>query len=233
MEYHQSDQENNLEINGRKEIKFLTYKSFYDPVRVWIKSHNCDFKNIFKKRQINSIYFDSETFDSFNENIFGLDNRFKLRMRWYGNKNKIQKPILECKIKKNGIGFKINEALDIKLDLNQINFEFLKKKFLNLKNKRLQNLFLHRNIPTALICYDREYMLSNCGNIRITIDDKIKIFKVKGSNFFIDKNNYDTCVIEFKFNSNYENIKNILNNFPIRNFRNSKYINAVRAINGI
>ena len=28
-------------------------------------------------------------------------------MRWYGNKNKIQKPILECKIKKNGIGFKI------------------------------------------------------------------------------------------------------------------------------
>ena len=30
-------------------------------------------------------------------------------------------------------------------------------------------------------------MLSNCGNIRITIDDKIKIFKAKGSNFLIDK----------------------------------------------
>ena len=39
-------------------------------------------------------------------------------------------------------------------------------------------------------------MLSNCGNIRITIDDKIKIFKAKGSNFLIDKNNYDICVIE-------------------------------------
>ena len=30
---------------------------------------------------------------------------------------------------KNGIGFKITEVLDIKLDLNKITFNFLKKNF--------------------------------------------------------------------------------------------------------
>ena len=41
------------------------------------------FKNVFPKRVVNSIYFDTEKYKDVWDNINGFGNRRKLRLRWY------------------------------------------------------------------------------------------------------------------------------------------------------
>ncbi len=53
------------------------------------------------KRKINSLYFDDLKYSSINENLDGISQKKKYRIRWYGLKNKLNNPVLEIKIRKN------------------------------------------------------------------------------------------------------------------------------------
>lgn len=39
----------------------------------------------YKKRTVNSLYFDDVDFSSVRDNLAGVSNRKKLRLRWYGH----------------------------------------------------------------------------------------------------------------------------------------------------
>ena len=41
------------------------------------------FSEIYKKRRVMSLYFDTQNFKFFRENIEGVGNRIKPRLRWY------------------------------------------------------------------------------------------------------------------------------------------------------
>ena len=56
---------------------------------------------VFPNRLVNSIYFDNDIYDSVNQNLDGINDNIKFRVRWYGKKNIIQQPTLEIKIKKD------------------------------------------------------------------------------------------------------------------------------------
>ena len=58
------------------------------------------FINQYPSRKVNSIYFDDLNFSSVRENLDGVSNKKKIRVRWYGVKNKLIKPHLEIKSKK-------------------------------------------------------------------------------------------------------------------------------------
>ena len=60
----------------------------------------------YPKRQINSLYFDDLNYSSINENLDGVSEKKKYRIRWYGSKNKLNNPIFEIKIKKNFENYK-------------------------------------------------------------------------------------------------------------------------------
>ena len=58
------------------------------------------FSDIYSLRQVNNVYFDSLNLKCFNDNISGLANRFKIRIRWYGKMYcYVKNPILEIKKK--------------------------------------------------------------------------------------------------------------------------------------
>jgi len=54
----------------------------------------------YEKRKVNSIYFDDQNYSSIRENLDGVSEKTKYRIRWYGKKNIITKPSFEIKSKK-------------------------------------------------------------------------------------------------------------------------------------
>ena len=57
------------------------------------------FRDHYPEREVNSIYFD-QNFSSLIENIEGISNREKLRLRWYGDNFKVNSFYIEKKIKR-------------------------------------------------------------------------------------------------------------------------------------
>ena len=56
---------------------------------------NFFFSTQYPKRRVNSIYFDNANYSSIRQNLDGVSNKKKIRVRWYGEENKLIKPLLE------------------------------------------------------------------------------------------------------------------------------------------
>ena len=54
----------------------------------------------YEKRKVNSIYFDDQNYSSIRENLDGVSEKKKYRIRWYGEKNILTDPNFEIKSKK-------------------------------------------------------------------------------------------------------------------------------------
>ena len=93
----------------RYERKFLIRGLEKNQVESIIKSHPGHFSEIFESRIINNIYFDTVNMSNFSENIIGISNRSKIRIRWYGSTfGNVENPLLEIKFKKGLLGRKKN-----------------------------------------------------------------------------------------------------------------------------
>ena len=81
--------------NYRFEKKFIIPERLTHSIEEVVKSNSALMRKIFIPRFINNIYFDNSRFQFFFENMDGVSERMKARIRWYGNlKGKIKKPVL-------------------------------------------------------------------------------------------------------------------------------------------
>ena len=183
---------------------------------------NFFFVEQFDERVVNSIYFDTLDFKSATDNLDGISNREKHRVRWYGdNMDILIKPILENKVKENFQGHKIFYKLGSfdkkKLDNNNLsNLTKVINRLLPLKN-------LH---PVSITNYKRIYLISADRKIRATIDFDIKHKKVINyiEDFFIYTND---IILEFKYSAFLDDyIRNLMPGLT-RLSKNSKYINSL------
>ena len=106
----------------RSEIKFICYQHNYHLLKNWIKLHQYNFLKEYNDRYINNIYFDSNDYKAFNDNLTGLPSRLKVRYRWYGDLFSIESKkegSLEFKFRKNVYGYKkIFKVKDLTIDKN-------------------------------------------------------------------------------------------------------------------
>ncbi len=186
---------------------------------------NLFFKKHYPKRRVNSIYFDTSNYVSIRQNLDGVSSKKKIRIRWYGEQNKLIKPVLEIKTKKGSEtkkeSFKINELNDLKFpDLK--NLEIIKD-IVNLKTKSKK--IIH---PILTTNYDREYFISDNGKIRATIDYNLKSIYLKNlSQLDIVKNFSLACILEFKYSNKLDRyVRKNLKNITLRLSKNSKFVNS-------
>ena len=86
---------------------------------------NLFFNKQHPNRRVNSIYFDDANYSSIIENLDGVSKKKKIRIRWYGEEDKLINPILEIKSKK---GFEVKkESYEIN-ELNGLKFNDIEKK---------------------------------------------------------------------------------------------------------
>ena len=90
--------ENNQINNYRYERKYvLKRKNFYSFLK---DLYSNNYYEIYFMRRVNNLYYDNFNFSSLNDNIDGVSNRTKTRVRWYGEAFKKSTKKLEFKKKK-------------------------------------------------------------------------------------------------------------------------------------
>ena len=210
-------------MSARNEIKFVGNIIYLQEVLLWIQMNKLSFNNVYDKRKVNSIYFDSINAICYEDNIIGHSSRTKLRVRWYNGNKKMN---FELKRKRNSFGWKLIKTFTPNFDINNVRTIDLPE----LIRKELPTIYQYYidiySEPSVLISYDREYFISSDDAIRITVDTN-QMFTDLVNGAFDRHEELDTFVVEFKFNrDDYNSVKKMIENFPLRLSRNSKYINA-------
>ena len=223
--------------NSRIELKFITQDTNYYQIRNWIRLHKGCFKPIYKPRYVNNIYFDDFNLDTYADNLFGNTFRVKFRYRWYDDLKKCDGGNFEIKFKRNIYGWKEKFKISGLGEIDKLNWKHFSEKVKNALPLKNKVYFDKYNMPCILNRYFREYFLSHDRNFRITVDRKLDIFDQRAKfkpniNSKVLRNNH--LIVEIKFDRNKRSeINNLLDDIPIRNSRNSKYINSVRQVSGV
>ena len=219
----------------RYERKFVVNDSSAMRAEMVLKQNPALFRSIYKPRQINNIYFDSPGLECFYDNLFGNRERWKVRIRWYGEtKGKIRQPILEYKLKKGLVGTKRSWPLAS----FEINGGF--------DGYALRDLILRSNIPdeqrhdlarlkpVLLNSYQRKYFISNDGLFRATIDQELRYYNLRSAwnMLYHAYEEHSKSVIELKYNQEYDTTASeITSAFPFRLDKNSKYATGMMYFN--
>ena len=220
--------------SNRFERKFIIPESFTHSIEEVIKSNSALMRKIFYPRFVNNIYFDNPSFRFYFENIDGVCERMKMRIRWYGNlKDRIKKPVLELKQKHGLTGTKSffrMPSFNLS-DIYQPGFlsSLFQKANLDMRKK---NLMLSLK-PTLINRYQRKYFLSLDQKFRLTIDDHLEYFPVSSPEQLSSIGLKDSLsmIMELKYPPIYQlESANITQEFPFRVIKNSKYVRGVQII---
>lgn len=218
----------------RYERKFVISELDRYGVESIIRCHPVSFSEIFHERPINNIYFDSLNMASYLDNECGMSQRLKVRIRWYGSLFEIiEKPMLELKIKDGQLGSKISFPLvPFRLDTG-------------FSSRSIADVFRRSDIPeilkealmfaqpTLLIRYLRKYFQSVDRKYRLTLDWDMQYYMVDKVHNTFGKKRLDrlNTVLELKYSDgNDDKAHTIINYFPFRLSRNSKYMVGIDSL---
>ena len=205
----------------RYERKYKIERLSLPLVHQSIRLHPASFRKIFPDRQVNNIYFDTSDFRTYKDNVMGIAQRRKFRIRWYGeNMDTVLEPRFEIKIKNNQLGDKTVEQLE-SFDLT--NLDFITKQI-----QPLANTFNPLK-PTLLNSYHRSYYGTPDKKFRITIDSKMRYFSLINNKKL---NTYqledEEIVMELKYEEALDsNTDRITQHLPYRLSKSSKYVTGM------
>ena len=184
--------------------------------------YNNHYIEVYEERIINNLYFDDLDFNSLMDNIDGLSERKKYRLRWYGNTFENSKKQFEVKSKSEFLNTKkvFNLGEYAIKDLTDFNRSFEKiKRHLLLNDQNLFFLFQKKSLMN-FNSYERKYFLSTDKNIRITIDKNLKFYSPTTKNVFKE----NKVIVEIKYEKGYD-FKNDINYLTLNKY--SKYVKGI------
>lgn len=221
----------------RYERKFLVTGLDTRQLATMIRLHPMAFSTAYPDRPVNNIYFDTEDFQYFRDNVEGVSNRKKIRIRWYGNWEDTEVlPVLEYKIKRGPVGYKKNYRL-APVQINPAKFDVaaVVDQMLDCDLPDIVRLDLAGHRPVLVNSYHRMYNLSHDRRFRLTIDNEMTYYRVmaaSGTLRFRDTDHHST-VIELKYPmENDKDAKSVTNAFPFRMTKNSKYVSGINRVYG-
>lgn len=214
----------------RLERKFLVQSVEVESILHLLKRHQAMFTEIYSSRFINNIYFDNDKLECYHSNAEGNENRFKVRLRWYGECSNSPRASLELKFKKGLAGFKDNYQIPLILkgdfpDTDEIN------QAISLANlPKLLRDRLHQFYPIITNRYLRRYFVSYDKRFRVTVDSELEFYsktsflKCHMRPFFRKKD----IIVELKYSHVDEKDSNeISQKFPFRMTKSSKYVEGI------
>ena len=208
----------------RFERKWVFDSIDYNQLFILLNRSKFSFSNQFHDRQVNSIYFDDVYYSSIKQNIEGISEKKKYRLRWYGDFKYIRNPIFEIKIKKEFQVIKKNFDLPNNIIFNLLNHNDIEKIKL-LINKNFN--FINKIYPVLTTHYLRSYFISSNKLVRSTVDRNLKSLLLhKNRNLNIIKE-YKDIILELKYDLNLDKyVRNNLSEMSARFSKNSKFVNA-------
>jgi len=215
----------------RYERKFFISGLTKHEIELIVKLHPSMFSEIYDGRVINNIYLDSLKMKNYFDNVEGIKDRVKVRIRWYGDSSGvIEKPVLELKIKNGMVGRKERFPL-IPFTIDD-----------HLQVCTLVDVFRRSEVPDALQLglislkaslfnrYRRKYFQSADRKWRLTIDSEMEFYQIRTNiNTFLHKSvDLINTVVELKYDPKEDQyVEKISNHFPFRMTKSSKYVNGM------
>ncbi|OIQ30773.1 MAG: hypothetical protein BM564_00760 [Bacteroidetes bacterium MedPE-SWsnd-G2] len=230
-EFHTIDKSHNF----RYERKFTVPNTYsLKTIEQFIKRNKSLFREVFHLRQVNNIYFDTAAYNDYFDNVLGVSDRKKIRIRWYGDTfGEIKKPVLEVKIKKGVVGDKWSYKLDPFVLNNDFDNDVIQSVF-KASGLPLPILESLKNVtPTLLNSYKRKYYMSADNKYRVTLDYKLLYHKIdkRFNNFDITAASDPNKIVELKYGLKDDGLANAISKqFPFRLNKNSKYVNGIDTI---
>jgi competence CoiA-like predicted nuclease len=220
----------------RTEKKYTFNQVDKNSVRDWLLGSALGFKEVFYKREVNSLYFDSHDYFCYEENLSGVSKRSKARLRWYNDIDPLSsKATFEMKVKSNHLGNKLSHQFNFK-DLNLTSSsDNLIKQLRSLLPVEMLPYFDTFSEPSLLVKYQREYYEDFQKKVRVTLDDEILFARPGYENLFSINDNQKVAmshgVLEVKIEnaSEAEWKKMFFSNYLIRGGRHSKYAIGINA----
>ncbi len=216
----------------RYELKLANDSISPAQARSWLRLHPEGFRVAYPPRIVNNLYFDTVDLQSFNDNLSGISNRRKLRLRWYGPTgiSLLSDPVLELKIKKNMLGIKRQQRLDVALDLTWPHRQIWQIIRANAGAVWQPELLVFTQ-PVLINYYRREYYVSPDAAVRATLDYDLVAFEQRMAsrpNLTRRLPLPSAVVIEVKAAPEYhKRLQELMGFFPIQRSRSSKYVTGL------
>ena len=183
------------------------------------------FAEIHNQRTINNIYLDDYNYTNVLDNIEGISNRKKTRIRWYGDLFSESKKTIEFKIKSDDVNrkerIKLSKSSLNSLDTSLLFWDSIKNNLIAENNPKFYSHNLLSLQPSLINSYKRNYYLNNGESIRITIDQDLFYY----SPIYHTKYHDHHLVVEFKYNSNTLICDNLFSDLSLTKY--SKYVKGM------
>ncbi|NQZ14067.1 MAG: polyphosphate polymerase domain-containing protein [Alphaproteobacteria bacterium] len=159
----------------RYEMKFVLDESRLSQAVSWLYS-TTGAREAHPKRTVNSIYFDDPGYSAVRDNLAGISQRRKIRLRWYHDdkKENINSVHLEVKYRDGRLGGKD------RFDTHGLEKELLDLKYGDLFQRVHSSLGGDRSFladdyffPTLHVSYEREYY-EGLDGVRVTFDRSVQ-----------------------------------------------------------
>jgi hypothetical protein len=215
----------------RYEIKSTCDEIYLPDVRSWVNLYPGAFIEAYPPRQINSLYFDTREMECLIDNLFGVDQRRKLRFRWYGDNHSAVRGTLELKCKSNRLGWKERYPIPYTVDLTTMSWQALLERMRAHVDGPFSIWLSYLSQPVLINSYIREYYETMDRQIRVTIDyNQVAYEQIVHltPNLTIKAPVPSRIVVEVKADAAlHRRVSNVLSSFPLQVGRNSKYVNGV------
>jgi len=199
-----------------------------------IKRHPAMFSEIYPPRYINNIYMDSPLMENYYDNVDGVRERRKARIRWYHRLFRyVDDPLLEFKIKSGLMGTKAQFPFPEFPFGDGFSERFLKRLISTSTLPADVKAQLLSVEPVLLNRYLRWYFATPDRKFRLTVDTGLTFYHLnKFHNRFLYKQvDYNDIVIELKYQSEYDpQAGKITAGFPFRMTRSSKYVQGIERV---
>lgn len=224
----------NIKPSYRYERKFVLENISKQEAVHRIKMHPAFFREIYQERRINNVYYDTEHLQFFKDNVIGIADRKKVRVRWYGQTfGFAAKTQLEYKLKEGLLGNKYTFQLpgsEIKTSVESSDLLFFasEAELPEVVKEELKNLQ-----PKLLNSYVRSYFQSADKRFRLTIDEDLSYYRVSqfSSGFVRKAEEKNKLILEMKYAPEHDRLGGkITGAFPFRLSKSSKYVRGIELI---
>ncbi len=227
----------------RRETKFTFSHHQLSEVKNALHESNFLFAKAFPTRKIYSLYFDTPDVSDYCDNVAGISERCKMRLRWYHNPFRTScddddEFQLELKLKKNRFGEKLVHKMSIPSNIVIVSGNLLVSYIQNLIPAEYRPLIDPCSELTLGVCYTRQYFVSHLMDLRCTIDTNIEYWDPQNSRTLkpqptVPRYRTEYNILELKFPAELEESlpSNFESVFPIiSGGRHSKYATGCNLI---
>jgi SPX domain protein involved in polyphosphate accumulation len=223
-------------MTPRYEFKIPCASALLPEIEAWVHLHPAHWRVSYPPRQVNNIYFDSFDLQSLNANLGSVEERQKLRLRWYGAAlASVTAAQLELKCRQGAAGWKETAPFAGVLRLESLPWSALMATLRQGLDARAQHWLACYTQPILINSYQRAYYETPDGELRLTLDTRLRAYTQRFTaypNLHQQVLQPDVMIVELKSPTHDAAVRwvtALLASFPARVERFSKYLHGVLA----